>query len=221
MKIPRIFWYAIALLTVISWVPLALIARSRQQYSDKPRIHIIQDMDNQPRFKAQQMNPIFADQRAMRPPVEGTVARGAARLDTAFYAGRAPAGGWVEEFPVEVTAELMRRGQDRYNIFCAPCHGASGNGNGMINVRAEQLQEGAWVPPSSFHTDTVRERPIGHLYNSIANGIRNMPAYGHQIAPADRWAIVAYVRALQRSQNAPIEDVPAEKRQDIKTLMEP
>ncbi len=220
---PRPILYVLAILVVASWIPLALIARARTQTSEKPRIHIIQDMDDQPRFKAQRMNPMFADRRAMRPPVEGAIARGELREDTAFFTGRAAGdnAGWVSEFPVEVTAELMRRGRDRFAIFCAPCHGASGNGEGMIHARAEALAEGTWVPPSNLLAETTRARPVGYIYNAIANGVRNMPAYGRQIPPEDRWAITAYVRALQRSQNARLEDVPEEERRQLQNLMEP
>ncbi len=220
---PRPILYVLAILVVASWIPLALIARARTQTSEKPRIHIIQDMDDQPRFKAQRMNPMFADRRAMRPPVEGAIARGELREDTAFFTGRAAGdnAGWVSEFPVEVTAELMRRGRDRFAIFCAPCHGASGNGEGMIHARAEALAEGTWVPQSNLLAETTRARPVGYIYNAIANGVRNMPAYGRQIPPEDRWAITAYVRALQRSQNARLEDVPEEERRQLQNLMEP
>jgi mono/diheme cytochrome c family protein len=117
---------------------------------------------------------------------------------------------------VSVTSELMRRGRERYDVFCSPCHGLAGYGDGPVSKRAESLQEGTWTPPASFHTDLVRGRPAGHLYNSIANGIRNMPAYGAQIPVDDRWAIVAYIRALQRSQYSNVEDVPAELRASLR-----
>jgi len=106
----------------------------------------------------------------------------------------------------------MRRGRERYDIYCAPCHGLDGAGEGIVSVRALDLQEGTWTPPTSYHTKLIRERPAGHLFNTITNGIRNMPAYGDLIEEEDRWAIVAYMRALQLSRNAGIEDVPEERR---------
>jgi mono/diheme cytochrome c family protein len=172
-------------------------------------------MDRQDNVRGQKANPLFADGRAMRPPVAGTVARGELREDGWLYRG-VVGDDWAAGFPVEVTASTLSRGRERYEVFCTPCHGMSGYGDGIVAKRAENLQEGTWVPPSSFHTDLVRTRPVGHLYNSITNGIRNMPAYGSQIPVEDRWAIVAYVRALQRSQNARIEDVPEELRPNLR-----
>ncbi len=123
---------------------------------------------------------------------------------------------FTDEFPVPVTEALLARGQERYDIFCATCHGLAGAGDGMIHRRAEQLAQGTWTPPTDLATETVVGRPHGHIYNSIANGIRNMPAYGHQITVEDRWAIVAYVRALQRARNATLDDVPEENRRTLR-----
>ncbi len=102
-----------------------------------------------------------------------------------------------------MTQALVERGRDRFNIYCAPCHGLDGSGNGMVNQRAQELQEPKWVQPSNLTSDVVRARPVGHIYNTVNNGIRNMPGYGAQVPVEDRWAIVAYVRALQLSQAAP------------------
>lgn len=214
-QVPRWLVYLVVTLVVLSWVPLVLIARARVTTSPKPRIHIIQDMDNQPKFKPQQRNRLFADRRAMRPPVPGTVARGHLDADTVLYQGITTPGdwtSWVEVNPLPMTPELLQRGRREFDIYCSPCHGLAGYGDGMVAKRAEALQEGTWTPPSSFHTDLVRNRPDGHIFNTITNGIRNMPAYGPQIEVRDRWAIVAYVRALERSQNATIDDVPADLR---------
>jgi mono/diheme cytochrome c family protein len=204
---PRVIVNVLIVLFVLGLVPLAIIARDRASPSPKPRIQIIPDMDNQPKFKAQKANPLFADGRAMRLPPADTVARGEARTDSLLYAGR-ESGAWATRFPQPVTPALVARGQERFRIFCAPCHGLSGYGDGLVAKRADRLQEGTWTPPASFHTDLVRQRPAGQLFNTITNGVRNMPSYGAQIPPADRWAIVAYVRALQRSQNAGVADVP-------------
>ena len=219
MNVPRWIWYTALVLVALSWIPLVLIARARVTTTSKPRIHIIQDMDDQPKFKPQQANPMFADTRAMRPPVPGTVARGTLvgdpRLDMGLDDPADPAS-WVEVMPVAVTPALMERGRERYDVFCSPCHGLGGVGDGAVAVRADALQEGTWTPPSSFHTELVRSRSVGHLYNTITNGIRNMPAYGTMIDREDRWAIVAYLRALQRSQNATVDDVPADLRSSLR-----
>jgi mono/diheme cytochrome c family protein len=172
-------------------------------------------MDQQARYNAQSTNTMFADTRAARPQVEGTVARGRLDVDAALNLGQHD-GRWITAMPVPVTDRLMRRGQERFNIYCAPCHGMDGTGAGIVAKRADRLQEGTWVPPSNLHDATVRDRPIGHLFNTITNGIRNMPPYGAQIGVEDRWAVVAYVRALQRSRNATIEDVPAEMRTTLR-----
>jgi mono/diheme cytochrome c family protein len=202
-------------LILVGLAPLLLMARARLVRSNLPRVQIDYGMGRQPKFKAQTANPLFADNRAMRPPVTGAVARGELRADDAFYRGKAD-GEWVVRFPVPVTPQLMRRGQERYDIYCTTCHGMVGYGDGMIAKRADQLQEGTWVAPSSYHTELVRSRPVGHLFNSITHGIRNMPAYGPQIPFEDRWAIVAYVRALQRSQDARIDDVQPDMRPTLK-----
>jgi mono/diheme cytochrome c family protein len=155
----------------------------------------------------------------MRPPVAGSVARGELGSPAALDHGLRDADdvtSWVEAIPVPVTMQVMRRGQQRYDIFCSPCHGLSGYGDGMVAKRAEDLQEGTWTPPSSLHTDLIRARPEGQLFNTITNGVRSMPAYGAQISVEDRWAIVAYVRALQRSQAAAVDDVPTDLRASLR-----
>ena len=212
---PRWLIYLIVVLVVLSWMPLVMLVRARHVKSGKPRVHIIQDMDNQANYKAQARNRLFADRRAMRPDVPGTVARGELREDDALFRGISDATdwtSWVDAIPVPVSLEVMRRGRERYGVFCSPCHGLGGYGDGAVSKRAEELQEGTWTPSSSLHADLVRGRPSGHLYNSIANGIRNMPGYGSQIPVDDRWAIVAYLRALQRSQFSTVDDVPEDLR---------
>lgn len=204
----------LGIIIMITALPIMFIARARVMTTETTRIHLIQDMDNQIKYKFQQGNPVFADKRAMRQPVAGTVAKGFEHADTHFYEGRIN-GEYAKTIPLDVTEALLKRGQERYEIYCAPCHGSTGIGDGMVSQRAEQLQEGTWVPPLSYHDDTVLRRRVGHIYNTITNGIRNMPAYGDQINEEDRWAIVAYVRALQRSHRATIEDVPAEKREAL------
>lgn len=212
---PRWLLYVAALLAIIGLIPLALIARARVTTSDKPRFNIVPDMDNQIKFKAQSVNPLFADTRAARPDIPGTVVHHDTPPNEAFETGKAN-GTWLTVLPVPVTEPLMRRGQERFGIYCSPCHGLSGCGDGIVAKRAERLQEGTWTPPSSFHTDLVRGRTDGELFNTITNGIRNMPAYGPQIPAADRWAIVSYIRALQRSQYAPLADVPPDLRAQLR-----
>lgn len=209
--IPRWFWPGVIIFVSLSWIPLAVIAKNRAAKQETPRAQFIPDMDQQPKFKAQQANPLFADGRAMRPEVPGTVARGELAEDDALHRGKEN-GEWVREIPVPVTERLMKRGRERYDIFCAPCHGLGGDGDGIVSVRADALQEGTWIPPLSYHSGQLRERPAGHLFNTITNGIRSMPAHGPQIPVDDRWAIVAYLRALQRSRNATIDDVPPDMR---------
>lgn len=212
---PKWIPLSLAVLASLALVPLALVAHARVTRSDRPRIHLVPDMDNQQKFKPQSVNPLFADRRAARPPVPGTVARGELNADDHFYRGRI-GEAWATTFPMPVTEALMQRGRDRFGIFCAACHGASGYGNGPVAQRADELQEGTWTPPVSYHTDVVRERPVGQIFNTITHGIRNMPAYGPQIPEADRWAIVAYVRALQRSQNARLGDVPPDVQESLR-----
>jgi mono/diheme cytochrome c family protein len=175
------------------------------------------DMDFQPKYKAQRENPTFSDGRAQREPLAGTVPVGHLNEDDHFHRGRAH-GTWARTFPAQVEASdaTMARGKERFGIYCTPCHGLGGLGDGMIHKRAEGLAQGGWIPPSNITQDYLRNMPVGELYSSIANGIRTMPAYGAQISPADRWAIVMYMRALQRSQAATLGDVPESERSSLK-----
>jgi len=195
-------------------IPLALAVRARFSTSEKPRLHLVWDMDWQKKYKAQQESSIFPDGRAMRPQEVGTLARGdlAKPYEMPFHTGVGRSGQPITNFPLEVTPDLMDRGRERYGIFCAPCHGLSGYGDGMVARRAERLGESAWVPPLTYHSDALRGQPVGQMYQTITDGVRTMPAYGSQIPPRDRWAIILYIRALQRSRHGSIQDVPAEKR---------
>ncbi len=186
-----------------------LLLGCRGQISDKPPIHLNPDMDDQPKFEAQEANPFFADGAAMRVPVPGTVARGAFQENVEYTTGKTADGQPVSEIPLNITLRLLKRGQERYNIYCAPCHSRVGDGQGMVVKRG-------FPPAPSFHQDNVRAFPDGHIFDVITNGIRNMPSYKHQIPVNDRWAIVAYIRALQRSQHASRSDVPEELRDKIK-----
>jgi mono/diheme cytochrome c family protein len=225
-KPPKWFVALVLIQTAAATLPFVTVAVLRALPSNKPRVHLIQNMDNQPRFKAQQVNTLFADRRASRPPVDGTVAIGELREveNEALWTGQ-QGGHWIDGFPEGITVDeaFIQRGMERYNIHCALCHGYTGKGNGSVNRRAEELalagEPSSWVPPSNYHTDEIRGRANGHLYNTITNGVRNMAGYGKQIDVQDRWAIVAYVRALQHSQRATLEDVPPSERDRITKLL--
>lgn len=176
--------------------------------SDKPAIHLNPNMDDQERYDAQEKSEFFADGRTMRIPVEGTVARGDFYEDDAYASGKDFRGNFVDFIPLKLTSEIMKRGQERYNIFCAPCHSFSGDGQGIVVKRG-------FLPPPTFHQDNVRDFKDGYIYDVISNGVRNMPAYKKQIPIDDRWAIVGYVRALQRTQNASASDIPDEKLNEL------
>ena len=184
----------------------------RGMTSEAPPIHPNLNMDYTQRFEAQEPNPLFADDAAQRQPVAGTIARGGLRTEgnAPFYYGRNADGSYVDEIPIEVNASLVERGQDRYNIYCTPCHGVAGDGRGIVAVGNGGQGYGFAVP--SYHTDALRARPDGYLYDVIQNGVNTMPSYGHEMAAADRWAVVAYIRALERSQAAGAADVPQTER---------
>lgn len=172
--------------------------------SGEPPVVGIRNMYNQPRYDTQERQPFFADQRSMRPQVEGTVSREMERSLT-LATGRAADEGYLLEVPAAIIARrggpaaFLKRGQERYDIYCAACHSVSGDGKGMVSRRAGALGASGLVAPS-FHDDRLRHIPDGQLYATITNGVRNMPAYAHNIPVDDRWAIVHYVRALQLSQ---------------------
>lgn len=200
-KIPVGVIYGLLILATFSLIPFGLFASARQAKSEKPPFHVVPDMDFQKKYKAQRSNTFFADGRAMRLPVDGTIPVGGLRTDTHFYEGKVE-GTWALTLPeqVEVNEETMARGAERFGIYCTPCHGLSGDGDGMVHRRAFALQEGTWVKPTNVSEEAVQKKPAGELFDVISNGIRNMPPYAKQIEPADRWAIVLYMRALQRSQ---------------------
>ncbi len=158
-------------------------------------IHLNPNMDWQQKFEAQERNDYWLDQRAMRKPVEGTVARGYLKDDVHMWEGRDYSGKLVAELPpqIEVDADLLARGEERFNIYCAPCHSRDGNGQGPVSVRGG----GFAVKPPGFHTERLRAMPLGYFYDVIRNGFNNMSGYKAQIPVEDRWAIVAWVRALQ------------------------
>ncbi len=220
----RIFFIALAL----GLVMLVAVAGFRGQKSGKPPIEIFPDMDHQPKVKSQVPSAFFADNRGNRPPVAGTVPMGyemplskdnpfpdegkyrTVRFSTGTdYLNTGRFGDqWGTGIPLPVTAELMQRGHERYTIYCAVCHGASGAGNGVAG------QYGL-VAIASYHQDRLRNMADGEIYNTIVHGKNTMLGYGANIPLDDRWAIVAYVRALQLSQQATLADVPPDERQKL------
>jgi mono/diheme cytochrome c family protein len=161
-----------------------------------------QDMHDQPRFKPLAQSDFYPDLRSARMPVEGTVARGQLHEDGYFYTGKV--GDNPGDFlPFPATGEVLERGQQRYNIYCAPCHSRLGDGKGVVSGRGFPRK------PPSFHDERLRKVPLGYFFDVMTNGFGSMPDYGSQIPPQDRWAIVAYIRALQLSQAATAADVPA------------
>jgi mono/diheme cytochrome c family protein len=240
-KIPSGFATAGLVLFALALVPPVLVMRHRSTTFDVPEYHPVQDMDFQQKFKSQQRNMFFADTRAMRPQVAGTVARGQHAGDDRYYLGiepgqamasllqepadnaaaepdgaAAPAEGqpalpphgmnenenFTDGVPpqITVTDEFMHRGQEQFNVYCAPCHGIDGYGDGLVNQRALDLKSPTWIRVPSLHAPQTRNRKDGYIFRAITDGVRKMPAYGGQIDPEDRWAIVVYVRALQKSQ---------------------
>jgi len=159
-------------------------------------------MANQPRQNPLSPAPIFQDGRSERPIIDNTVARGAVEDDALFIAKDSNA------FPLPLTQELLARGQDRYNIFCSPCHGLQGDGQGMVTMRGMKH-------PPTYHQDRVRNEPNGYYFDVITNGFGAMNSYSAQITPRDRWAIVAYVRALQVSRNAHVGELPQNLREKL------
>jgi mono/diheme cytochrome c family protein len=214
---PRGVIYALLIAGSAAAVPFSLAALSRVSTSESTRFHIVPDMDWQQKFKPQRKNDFFPDHRAMRLPVDGTVAVGDLRDDDHFYQGRVN-GAFAKTFPeqVELTAETMERGRTQFGTYCTPCHGVDGAGEGMVHLRARSLMQGTWVQPSNLHQENLLYKPVGELYDGVTRGIRNMPSYARQISPEDRWAVILYLRALQRSQAARLDDLPETVRGALK-----
>jgi mono/diheme cytochrome c family protein len=162
-----------------------------------------QDMHDQPKYKPLRPSRFFSDGQSARQPVEGVVPYSVGAVSPMTDESKATT------LPFAATEQVMDRGQERFNIYCAPCHGALGYGNGMI------VQRGFRAPPS-YHIDRLRQAPVGHFYDVMTNGFGAMPSYADKVAPHDRWAVAAYVRALQLSQHATLADVPPEDRDKVK-----
>lgn len=257
---------------VIALIPPLLLWKAYNSTSTVPRINPIRDMDVQLRADTQTTMPsdIFADGRAMRPRIPGTVSRSDS-LDTEFVTGiaaesdvqnvvflqeedkpaepaaeepaeekpaeeaaeqpmaEAPADGqapaaapaeenepnWVKIAPIKVTQSTVERGQKRYNIYCSVCHGLAGDGDGLVSQRAIEREQPTWVPPTNLHTDYLLTQPDGKIFNTITHGIRKMKGYGDQIPPEDRWAIVTYIRALQKTRTGTESEIPAVELKEL------
>jgi hypothetical protein len=184
--------------TVFAWaaVLLALVAAAGCR----------RDMQDQPKYIPLRPSNFFGDSRSERPLIEGTIARGHLDDDAALYTGKGPDGKtFLDTFPFPVTRQVIERGQNRFTIYCTPCHGQLGFGDGKVVRRG-------YKHPPSYHSDRLRKVENGYIFDVITNGFGAMPEYAAQVAPADRWAIVSYIRALQLSENGTLNDVPAEAR---------
>lgn len=222
LRLRRPPWWMVLLLILMvvgTWLPLAAIYRERTSYSTQPRFHLFHDMDKQPKRGPQSSHAWFKDGRAMRLPVEGTIARGRLlhneHLSQGYFTSVDAALGaesltFATALPPELPldAKLLARGKERYSIYCALCHGADGLGNGQINRRAVELKEAKWVPATNLMTAEIRARADGQIYQALRDGVRNMPAYGSQIGEVDRWAIVAWVRELQANSPVATQEPP-------------
>ena len=168
------------------------------------------DMFDQPRIKPFGRNEFFADERAMRPTVPGTVARGRLEIDELLYKGTEN-GQLAERFPFPVTLDVLERGRDRFGIYCAICHGLDGSGKGMVVGHG-------YIQPASLHAERLRTAPVGHFFTVITEGFGAMADYSDRIEPRDRWAIVAYIRALQTSQYVPVDELPESVRTQLSSM---
>ena len=249
------------LVAFLCLLPPIIIFRMSGMTNRAPRMHVVPDMDWQHKNKTQTVSPnlgtslqpqyLFADSRAMRKPIPGTIARGHLVTDTEYYRGiqagsnqltasthdgvftaiqdqDAPAAdqeaepNWVKDFPeqIEITEEFVRRGQNKFNVYCSVCHGYAGNGDGLVNQRALALAatgKAAWTAAKSLHDPQVKENPVGRIFDTITNGRSSMGPYKSQISTEDRWAIVAYVQALQATGIKPPENVAAADNDNTKT----
>lgn len=194
-RLPKLSPRAVRLLTLAT-VLLALGGCARGCTSRRPPIDISPNMDRQPKYLPQGASSFFADGATMRPPVEGTVARGELFVDSALYEGKDEAGEPVAENPLPISEQLLVRGAERFQIYCAPCHGDRGDGKGMLNQRAG-------VNVASLLDERIRNLPDGQIFDVVTNGLGLMSGYRYPIPAQDRWAIIAHVRTLQKEATAP------------------
>jgi mono/diheme cytochrome c family protein len=211
----RYAYYTLAFAVVL----LVSVMGFRGMTATRPPIEMFPDMDHQAKYKPQAESKFFADGRADRAIPAGAVPRGRSveadasflRADDARYAGKNADGSFVRGFPagLELNENFVRRGQNRYQIYCAPCHGALGDGNGITKSYG-------MVATPSYHDDRLRNMPEGEIYNTITNGKNTMFPYADKLSPDERWAVISYVRALQRAAHASVDDVPLEQRGGLK-----
>ena len=204
-----LFFFGLAVLAVM------LVAGKRGDLSRRPPLELFPDMDRQPKLRPQDRNTFFKDGFSSRLPVAGTVARGTPFADTAENSGKIPGTtNWVEIVPLPVTHELMTRGQTRYNIYCAPCHGRVGDGKGITSKYG-------MLVTANLHDQRIVAMTAGEIFNTITHGKNLMGAYSGVTSIEDRWAIIAYLRALQLSRLAKLEDVPVEDRERLTNPLPP
>ena len=172
-----------------------------------------QDMQDQPKYKPLARSTFYADGRSARPIPAGTIARGELNDDDLFHTGKVN-GTWTESMPLAVDLPLLHRGRERFNIYCSPCHARIGDGNGMVYQRG-------FKRPADLLSDRVRQEPPGYIFDVITDGFGSMGDYGDQIPPRDRWAIIAYMRALELSQNATLADVPPQEQPRLTSQGQP
>lgn len=171
-----------------------------------------QDMHDQPRYDPLQGSTFFSDGRSARPYIEGTVARGHLNRDPVLYTGK-QGDQFIDTLPFPLTRAVLERGHDRFSIYCTPCHGQTGEGNGLI------VQRGFSHPPT-YTSERVRTQPLGHYFDVMTNGFGAMHSYAARVSPYDRWAIAAYIRVLQLSRSATVNDVPANQRSLLEAAKE-
>jgi mono/diheme cytochrome c family protein len=198
------------ILLALAVVATVSIFGFRGSASTKPPLEVFPDMDRQAKYKPQAPSPFFADGRADRPLPAGVVARGTLRSDPHLSMGKTADGAWAAGFPASVVidAKLLEHGKERFSIYCQPCHGALGDGNGITK------QYGMGATPS-YHDDRLRNMAEGEIFNTITHGKGNMLSYADKLTPEDRWAVIAYVRALQRAETGTINDVPASHKSEL------
>ncbi|MCH2109469.1 MAG: DUF3341 domain-containing protein [Polyangiaceae bacterium] len=215
--VPKPLVYILLLGLFGSLVPFALFAKARSSTMREGRIHVVWDMDFSPSYKPQSDNIHYSDERGMRSPVTGTVARGHLNADEHLHLGKQENGTYALTLPSTVAAndDIMKRGKVQFETYCSPCHGTAGDGNGIVHKRAEALG-GAWVPPANLLSDHVRSQEAGKLFNTITNGYNSMKGYASQIEAEDRWAIILYLRALQNSQGIAASELPEAERAQLK-----
>jgi len=172
---------------------LFVFSCGRGDYSEKPPIHLNPNMDSQKKYKAQSESNFFVDGASMRTPVEGTVARGELREDDAYYRGKDASGEFIVTAPMEFTDDMVKRGEERYDIYCSACHGVDADGKGKILFYEYP------IPPADFYNERIKGLSDGHMYNAITEGWMNMPSLKAQISVDDRWAIISYIRSLQQN----------------------